>query len=402
VLFLDLDDFKSINDTLGHDAGDQLLKDVAVRIRSIVRASDACARLGGDEFAILLEDGMNAATAGHVAELVLAKLRPPYTLRGSEVFIGASIGIALADGQISAGDLMRNADLAMYMAKSSGKHRATLFEPSMHAAAVRRQAMDQELHGALERREFVLHFQPIVAIDSGQPVGMEALIRWEHPKHGRVPPNEFIPLAEQSGVILDIGRWILHEACRMCAAWQAATTAPAALSVAVNISGRQIRESQFSEDVQQALTASGLAAEQLILEITESVLVRNDEATIRRLWDLKRLGVKLAIDDFGTGYSSLAYLQEFPVDILKIDKSFTDHLGVGGHESPLSRAVVSLGNTLSIRTVAEGVETQAQWTRLRELGCGYGQGYLFTRPMPAGQVATYLAEAHAKQLVEVE
>jgi diguanylate cyclase (GGDEF)-like protein/PAS domain S-box-containing protein len=400
VLFLDLDDFKSINDTLGHDAGDQLLKEVARRIRGIVRASDACARLGGDEFAILLEDGMNAATAGRVAEMVLGTLRPSYTLRGSEVFMGASIGIALAEEQISAGDLMRNADLAMYMAKSSGKQRFALFEPSMHAAAVRRQEMDQELRGALDRREFVLHFQPIVAIDSGQPVGMEALVRWEHPKHGRVPPNEFIPLAEQSGTILDIGRWILNEACTACSLWPENPASEAPMSIAVNISGRQIREPAFVDDVKDALTASGLTPERLILEITESVLVGNDDATVKRLWDVKRLGVKLAIDDFGTGYSSLAYLQEFPVDILKIDKSFTDHLGAGVQESLLSRAVVSLGSTLSIRTVAEGIETQEQWTRLRELGCGYGQGFLFTRPMAAGQVAGYLDEAmNAQQLV---
>jgi diguanylate cyclase (GGDEF)-like protein len=391
VLFIDLDNFKDVNDTYGHAAGDTLLRDVARRLKPLIRASDTCARLGGDEFAIVLEGTASAEAALFVAERVLGALRGTFAIGDAGVFVGASIGVALGEAEDDGAALMRNADLAMYMAKTSGRHRAVLYEPSMHAAVVRRVELEQELHAALERREFVLQYQPIMDLESGMVAGFEALVRWEHPRRGRIPPMEFIPIAEESGLILDLGSWILHEACRACTSWDTGTGGRG-VSITVNVSGREIREPAYVDNVRSALRESGLAPHRLILEVTENVLVGNDSTTIDRLRALKALGVLLAIDDFGTGYSSLSYLQQFPVDIIKIDKSFIDHLGVVGSESPLSRAVVSLGGALSIRTVAEGIETEVQYERLRELGCGFGQGYLFAKPLPPVSVPTFIRE----------
>lgn len=398
VLFIDLDDFKNVNDTFGHAVGDQLLQAAADRLRPMVRTSDTCARLGGDEFAIVLEETASAESARVVAERILGALRSTFRLGNQQVFVGASIGIALAEGTESAAELMRNADLAMYMAKTGGKHRAVVFEPSMHEAVANRVEIEQDLRHALERGEIVLNFQPIVALDTGLIAGLEALVRWNHPTRGLVPPGEFIPIAEQSGLILELGRWILNEACQQCVAWERANYTTGSVSVTVNISGRELRERTIVDDVRGALTASGLAPNRLILEVTESTLVGNDSATIERLHALKDLGVLLAIDDFGTGYSSLSYLQQFPVDIIKIDKSFVDHLGSPGAESPLSLAVVSLGGALSVRTVAEGIETESQYKRLRELGCPYGQGYLIARPLPAGGVGEFIRGAKPAML----
>ncbi|HEX9564521.1 MAG TPA: EAL domain-containing protein [Gemmatimonadaceae bacterium] len=390
VLFIDLDDFKGVNDTLGHAKGDELLRATADRLRPMVRASDTCARLGGDEFAIVLEDAASPEAARVVAERMLAALRSTFNLGQQAVFVGASVGIAMAGPNETAAELMRNADLAMYMAKTGGKHRAVVFEPSMHTAVVRRVELEQDLRGALGRGEFALQFQPILNLDSGAVAGLEALVRWDHPQRGRIAPLDFIPIAEQSGAIMDLGRWILAEACRSCVGWDAATPDAAGLSVTVNVSGRELREPAFVEHVRLALGSSGLAPHRLVLELTENILVGNDQSTIDRLRALKELGVLLAIDDFGTGYSSLSYLQQFPVDIIKIDKSFVDDLGILGDESPLSRAVVSLGSALSLRTIAEGVETEGQFTRLRELGCPYAQGYLFARPLAGADVPSFL------------
>lgn len=393
VLFIDLDDFKNVNDTFGHAVGDKLLCATADRLRPMVRTSDTCARLGGDEFAIVLEDTNSTESAKAVAERVLTALRSTFTLDEQQVFVGASVGIAMANQGESAEELMRNADLAMYMAKTGGKHRAVVFESSMHASVVQRMELELELRGAVERGEFVLNFQPIVALDSGRIAGLEALVRWQHPTRGLVSPADFIPIAEQSGVIIELGRWVLEEACRECVSWERHSAAAAGVSVTVNISGRELREASIVGHVRDALANSGLPAHRLILEVTESTLVGNDTPTIERLRALKALGVLVAIDDFGTGYSSLSYLQQFPVDIIKIDKSFIDHLGISGEESPLSRAVVSLGGALSLRTVAEGVETEGQHERLRELGCPYGQGYLFSRPLAAASVDDFLGTA---------
>ena len=398
VLFIDLDDFKGVNDTMGHAAGDELLRATAGRLRPMVRSSDTCARLGGDEFAIVLEDANSIEAARIVAERILATLRETFLLGGQQVFVGASIGIAMAGASETAADLMRNADLAMYMAKSGGKHRAVVFEPSMHAMVARRVELEQDLRGALERHEFVLHFQPIVEMETGNVLGFEALTRWEHPQRGRVNPLQFIPIAEQSGVIVDLGRWILAEACRECMTWEGVSDPEHAISVTVNVSGRELREPDFADHVRRALKSSGLPPERLVLELTENILVANDQAMIDMLKSLKALGVQLAIDDFGTGYSALSYLQQFPVDIIKIDKSFIDSLGHDGEESPLSRAVLSLGTALSMRTIAEGVETRGQFGRLRELGCHYGQGYLFAKPMPAQGVPSFL-KLHRSEVI---
>jgi predicted signal transduction protein with EAL and GGDEF domain len=375
---------------MGHALGDELLRATAERLRPMVRSSDTCARLGGDEFAIVLEDARSVDSARIVAERMLAALRATFSLGEQEVFVGASIGIALAGPNDKAAELLRNADLAMYMAKTGGKHRAVVFEPSMHAAVVRRVELQQDLRAAMERKEFALQYQPIVALDTGKVAGLEALIRWEHPTRGRIAPLEFIPIAEQSGAILEIGRWILTEACRACAAWGNGSPEAAGISVTVNVSGCELREPSYVDHVREALTESGLPPHRLILEVTENILVGNDTTTIERLRALKALGVLLAIDDFGTGYSSLSYLQQFPVDIIKIDKSFIDNLGVHGAESPLSRAVVSLGSALSLRTIAEGIETPGQFDRLRDLGCLYGQGFLFARPLSAVDVDSLL------------
>jgi len=390
VLYVDLDDFKRVNDSFGHAAGDELLIAVATRLRPLLRRSDTCARLGGDEFAIVLEDAESTESAQTVAERILAVLRAPFPLGGRDVFVGASIGIAAAEESLSAGDLVRNADMAMYVAKTSGKRRVTVFEPTMYSALVRRAELEQELRGAIARSEFALHYQPIVQLESRVVTGMEALIRWEHPNRGRISPLEFIPIAEQSGMIVDLGRWVLHEACRECVRWGLAHDSLSDIGVTVNISGREIREPGFVAGVREALHATGLIPSRLTLEMTENVFVGHESATIDHMIALRKLGVRIAIDDFGTGYSSLSYLQQFPVDILKIDKSFVDRITMGDEESTLSRAVLALGSALGIRTVAEGIETDAQYECLRELGCELGQGYFIARPLEAERAAKFL------------
>jgi diguanylate cyclase (GGDEF)-like protein/PAS domain S-box-containing protein len=390
VLFIDLDDFKVVNDTLGHSSGDALLREVAARISHPLRSADTCARLGGDEFAILLEDDGSASTAQVVSERILNGLRDTFDIGGKSVFIGASIGIATTHSDEDAGELIRRADVAMYVAKTGGKHRASIFEPSMHATLVRRAELHQELRGAIDRGEFSLHYQPIISLDSREILGFEALLRWQHPERGTVPPSEFITVAEQSGIIVELGWWVRRTACTAASSWPAAASGRE-LTVTVNVSARELRETDFVEGVRKLLKETGLAPQRLVLEMTENVLVANDTTTLQRLHALKDIGVLLAIDDFGTGYSSLSYLQQFPVDIIKIDKSFIDGLGEEQLESPLSRAVVSLGRVLSISTVAEGVETEEQFRRLLELGCPLGQGFLFARPMPDDGVSELLA-----------
>jgi EAL domain-containing protein (putative c-di-GMP-specific phosphodiesterase class I) len=291
---------------------------------------------------------------------------------------------------------MRNADLAMYMAKTSGRHRAVLFEPSMHAAVVRRVELEQELHAALERREFLLQYQPIMVLESGMVAGFEALVRWEHPRRGRIPPLEFIPIAEDSGLILELGSWILHEACRACASWDTCT-AGSDVSITVNVSGREIREPAYVEHVRSALRESGLAPHRLILEVTENVLVGNDSTTIDRLCDLKALGVLLAIDDFGTGYSSLSQLKRFPIDTLKIDRAFVRDIPQSVDDTAITKAVVSLGKALGVRVVAEGVETAAQYQFLSDNGCDEMQGFFFSRPCHPDALADLLKKPHKRK-----
>jgi diguanylate cyclase (GGDEF)-like protein/PAS domain S-box-containing protein len=421
VLFLDLDDFKTVNDTLGHPAGDRLLSLVAERLLNATRGCDTVARLGGDEFAVLLENVRGDADAVAVAARATAAMRAPFDLDGRQASIGASVGIARATSGDTADTLLRNADLAMYRAKGTGKGRHETFAPEMHAALAGRVALAADLRqcvallglGDVRSGErdaeppahhgFSLVFQPMVELDSGRLVGMEALARWCHRTRGPMPPGEFIELAEQSGAVEPLGRWVLREACRAAARWDAASgggLTPGASGAVeagpvlhVNVSSRQLEAATFLGHVTDALRDSGFPAARLVVEITEGVLMRDAEATLARLHALKALGVRLAVDDFGTGYSSLAYLQRFPVDILKIDKAFVDGLLRGGAHAALARTVIALGDSLGLRTVAEGVEQPEQRDQLLALGCRVGQGYLFARPMPGAGAAEYLRGA---------
>lgn len=382
VMFLDLDNFKGTNDTLGHAAGDDLLSIVASRLLNATRGCDTVARLGGDEFAVLLENVRGEEDATIVADRISQALSNPVELSSNvTVRVSASIGIARATPDDGVEELLRNADVAMYAAKGGSRGSHVFFDASMHAALVDRVTMESDLRRALEEGEFWVAYQPIVALESHQVLGIEALLRWEHPTKGNIPPNDFIALAEETGLIVRIGGWVLREACLRTAAWNAQRVDGMAFSVTVNLSVRQLESPSLVADVESALAAASLAPSLLVLEITENALMHRTEATLARLHELKQLGVRLAIDDFGTGYSSLSYLQQFPVDILKIDRSFTDGLMRGTHDDALARTIIALGDLLTLRTIAEGVEHARQHNRLRDLGCDYGQGYLFSRPL---------------------
>jgi diguanylate cyclase (GGDEF)-like protein/PAS domain S-box-containing protein len=391
VLLLDLDGFKMVNDSLGHDAGDDLLVAVGARIEAGARASDTVARLGGDEFAILLEEEGDEAQATAAADRVLRELAAPFEVRGREVFMRASIGIAISGGaDANLDDLIRNADTAMYAAKAAGKGRYEIFRPIMHTRALLQFEVQADLQRALDRGEFAVHYQPIVDIATGAATGMEALVRWQHPTRGLLPPIEFIGVAEESGLIVPLGRWVLTEACRQTASWQAEYPEASGLKVSVNLSTRQLLESNLVRQVCEVLEETGLDPSSLVLEITEGSLMQDVGATAVKLRDLKDLGVRLAIDDFGTGSSSLAYLQQFPIDLLKIDKSFVDRVTAVESEGPaLVRAIIELAQTFHLQTVAEGIEESEQLDELRGAGCLSGQGYLFARPLPSGEMEAY-------------
>ncbi len=392
VLFLDLDNFKKVNDSLGHAAGDDLLRGVAQRLVSSVRGSDTVARLGGDEFAILLEDLVQQDHAFTTTERILETLREPILVQGKEVFVGASIGIALLGRKVDSADtLLRNADIAMYEAKRQGRGGYVVFSDGMDTATRHRLELEADLYRAIGRDELVAMYQPTVEVGTGRIIGAEALVRWQHPTRGLIHPAEFIGIAEETGLIVAIGKWVLQQACRDGRRWQESNPSHAALSVAVNISARQLQDAQLVEDVAAILEACQLDPAALTLEITESVAMQNTEATIARLGALKALGVRLAIDDFGTGYSSLSYLQRFPIDILKIDRAFVKGIAENDDDEALAHTIVQLARTLRLQTVAEGIETYEQLERLRALGCDYGQGYYFARPMPGEQLAAMLA-----------
>ena len=391
VIFLDLDRFKTVNDSLGHAAGDELLVAVARRIDESLRAADTAARLGGDEFAVLLEDLGDVAEAVLVAERIQTALSAPVVVHGREVFVKASIGIAV--GREGASELLRQADVAMYRAKAEGKGRHLVFAESMQAEVVERLELEGELLRAIERDEIEVHYQPVIALDRQTLAGFEALARWTHPTRGLVPPPQFIPLAEENGSIVELGRQILRTACRQAASWldEFPTREPRIMSV--NLSGRQLEDPNIVADVAAALADSGLPASALVLEITETVLMHDTEATIARLTALKALGVRLAVDDFGTGYSSLRYLRRFPIDILKMAKPFVDGLDPGDDEGrALARAIVELASSLKLACIAEGIEASAQADVLHELGCGLGQGFHFARPMAPDAMAALIAE----------
>jgi diguanylate cyclase (GGDEF)-like protein/PAS domain S-box-containing protein len=380
VLFLDLDNFKNVNDSLGHAAGDRLLVEAARRLASCVRDTDLIARLGGDEFAVLLEDLKETENdIDYVAERIGTALATPFNLGGKEVFVSASIGIARTCSGETSDELVRNADVAMYVAKTNGKGKHVLFQPEMHTAALERLVVEADLRRAIEREEFFLEFQPIVVLQTGEICGAEALVRWQCRDRGTVPPGVFIPIAEETGLIVQLGRMVLRNACIAARRWEREHGRP--LRVTVNLSGRQLQEASIIDHVREALLESQLPPQRLVLEITESMLMQHTDVSMARLTALKGLGVSLAIDDFGTGYSSLSYLQRYPIDILKIDKGFVDAIDKGGDGPVLASAIVALGETLRMSTVAEGIETEAQRGQLLQLGCELGQGFLFAHPL---------------------
>ncbi|HYO38956.1 MAG TPA: EAL domain-containing protein [Nocardioidaceae bacterium] len=396
VLFLDLDGFKSINDTLGHSAGDELLVAVAERLRAVVRSGDTVARFGGDEFAVLLE-GATAEEEIVLAERVNQAVQEPVELQGERVHIAASVGIARMDEHsASAEQVLRNADLAMYQAKAAGAGGYSVFHPDMHAGLVERVRLESDLRTAVDDNEIVVHYQPMISLRTGRISGTEALVRWQHPERGLVSPESFIAIAEASGLIRDIGLFVLREACAQTMRWQAAYSMPGPLKVSVNVSPRQLLQEEFPDQVRHVLEDTGLPPAQLTLEMTESVLIDNGDETLRSLTRLRDLGVRLALDDFGTGYSSLSYLHRFPVDVLKVDRSFIERLSNGG-DAALVNTILRLGHTLQLETVAEGIERPQEVLSLRRLGCTTGQGFYFSPPLEADALADMLDESQPAQ-----
>jgi diguanylate cyclase (GGDEF)-like protein/PAS domain S-box-containing protein len=392
ILFLDLDGFKEVNDSLGHATGDVLLIQVAERLRSCVRPVDTVARLGGDEFAVLIADTSSERDGSVVADRLVRALRDPFKLEGREIYVGASIGIAATDHDVDDADhLLRNADLAMYRAKASGVGGYERYHPRLHIALVERLQLEAELRQAIANGDLELHYQPTLALATGEIQGLEALARWKHARNGYIPPSEFIPLAEQTGLIRHLGRWGLVEACRQLAEWHERIPSRSALTVSVNISGRHVEDASLIDDVQEALAESGLPPHQLVLEMTESVLMAHTAENVDLLGRLKELGVGLAIDDFGTGYSSLAYLHRFPADVIKIDRSFIERVGGSESDTELLRTIVQLGQSLRMVTVAEGVETAEQARELHAMGCELAQGFHFHKALAAEHLELLLA-----------
>jgi len=381
TLFVDLDRFKMINDSLGHSAGDRLLIDIAKRLSGCLRPKDTLARLGGDEFVILLENLNSRESVTRVAERIQKALALPFSVEGNEVFTAASIGIALSDtGYAHPEDLLRDADIAMYRAKAQGRARYEIFHPKMHTRAVTLLQLETDLRRAIERQELQLYYQPIISLRTRQAIGFEALIRWQHPTRGMVSPDEFIPIAEETGLIIPIGDWLLREACRQMQVWRQIFSDRSPLMINVNVSGKQF-SSYLPKQVSQILQETGLDPRQLKLEITETLLMENAEYAVIHLTQLQGLGVQLAIDDFGTGYSSLSYLYRFPIDTLKIDRSFISRLDSDGEQLAIVRTIIMLAWNLGMEVVAEGVETSKQLAQLRALRCEYAQGYLFAKPL---------------------
>jgi diguanylate cyclase (GGDEF)-like protein len=403
VLFVDLDDFKRVNDSLGHAAGDELLVAVAERVRARLREPDTAARLGGDEFAVLLDRG-GAEAATLVARRLIAALAEPFVVAGTQVQVQASIGIAVAgDHSRGAAELLCNADMAMYAAKQQGKGRFALFEPGMDAPVRGRLELEADLRRALELDQFTLVYQPVVELTSGRIVAAEALLRWQHPRLGLVPPAHFIPVAEETGLIVPIGQAVLERACAQAQAWIAAGAADASFTISVNLSSRQLRHADLVDDVASALAAANLDPARLVLEITEGAVLEDTDQVLATLTALRALGLRLALDDFGTGYSSLRHLHRLPVDQIKIDRSFVNPSADG--RADMVAAILQLSHTLQLETVAEGIEALEQAERLRALGCQLGQGYYFARPLQPASFEELLAASHggwAAEMVEVE
>jgi diguanylate cyclase (GGDEF)-like protein/PAS domain S-box-containing protein len=393
VMFLDLDRFKLINDSLGHDVGDQVLRAVADRLSGAMRASDTLARFGGDEFTILCEDVSNDNDALEVAQRLVESMGQPLSLDTGEVFVSLSVGIALSRAAESAALVLRNADIAMYRAKARGPSRIEIYRGDDERNVVSRLRTSNELHRAIERDELELHYQPFVDLNTETLVGMEALVRWQHPTRGLLLPQEFIPLAEDSGMIVALGEWVLNEACRQTAEWLVRRRGSGLddnrLNMSVNVSAVQLADARFPTQVAEAIASSGINPDRLWLEITESALMRDADEAVLVLQEFTKLGIHVEIDDFGTGYSSLSYLQRFPVECLKIDRSFVDDLDLRSDNAAIVRAIIGLGSSLGLTIIAEGVERQAQVEKLQALGCSLAQGYLYARPVPARLLEPY-------------
>ncbi len=398
VLMIDLDNFKNVNDSQGHDVGDRLLQTAAQRLVKCTRAADTVARLGGDEFAVLLEGVTTVEQAERIATSVTEAFRTPISIDGNDMLVTVSIGVAFSAPGDDTENVLRNADIAMYNAKSTGKARHVVFHERMQEQLQERLRLEDDLNQAFIRGEFFLEFQPIIDLKTTELLGVEALVRWQHPVNGRLLPAQFIPMAEESGQIIALGRWVLEDACRQVQEWRQRISAGEGLRVAVNISGRHLQQGDLIGDVQHALDVSGLDPQSLLIELTESTMMHNSEANLIKLKELKSLGVRLAIDDFGTGYSSLSYLHRFPIDILKIDRSCVSRLTESSEGPKLARAVVMLGETLGLETVAEGVEVDDQVAQLLQLGCVAAQGFLFSHATTLDVVAASSFALRREQL----
>ena len=391
VLFLDLDRFKIVNDTLGQEVGDRLLIEVAHRLAACLSPEDTVARLGGDEFALLLENTSDLGAATALAERVSTEIQRPFVVEGRDVLISASIGVALTGGgSMQPEEVLHNADLAMYQAKAEGRARYELYEPGLSVSTRERLDLQADLRSAGARQELSLRYQPVVSLASMRPVEVEALVRWDHRRHGALLPADFIGLSEETGLIIPIGQWILREACRQARAWQSETSSVPHLVVSVNLSAGQFERNALADEVATIVRETGIEPSRLQLEISEAVLMRDDPRTFERLEALRAIGVRLAIDDFGTGYASLSYLRRLPVHCLKIDRSLVKGVGYETEDTAIIRAVTSLAHTLGITVTAEGVETHEQMIQLRAIGCDQGQGYVFARPVSGDRIPELL------------
>lgn len=392
LLFLDLDRFKNINDRFGHILGDKLLVTIGERLLSSTRSSDTVARIGGDEFVILLEDIENLDEASRVASRIQQKISLLFKLDGHEVYTSCSIGIILNDESYqNAGEFLRDADIAMYRAKSDGRDRYIIFDSDMRSDLLNRIWMENDLRSALGAQEFRLHYQPILSLNTGRLVGFEALIRWQHPTEGLIPPDRFIPLAEETRLIIPIGRWVLEESCRQLKEWGDRYQYDPALSMSVNLSSVQLTYEEFVEQVELIISEAGIDPSNLVLEITESMIMEDNQITATTISKLRALGVRVHLDDFGTGYSALSYLQRYPIDILKIDRSFIGKINGNGENIEIIKAILNLARDLNMGVIAEGIETECQFDLLKDLNCEFGQGFFFAKPMDFKAIETLLA-----------
>ncbi|NJN76696.1 MAG: EAL domain-containing protein, partial [Synechococcaceae cyanobacterium RL_1_2] len=393
VLFMDLDNFKVVNDSLGHIVGDELLISIAHTIQQSIRPVDTVARLGGDEFTVLIEDIKNDDEAIAIASRINEELTSPLYIQGQEIFTSTSVGIAFSSPNYKdADEILRDADIAMYQAKDAGKSRYAVFKQTMHDETLRRVDMESSLRRAIINQEFVVYYQPIIALTQGTISGFEALIRWQHPSKGMISPQEFIPIAEETGLIVQIGAWVLEESCRQINHWHESIAHTTDLTMSINLSSRQLKKNSIIEQIDDILNSTGVNKHRIKLEITESLLMQNIETATQLLEAMRAMGLKLSLDDFGTGYSSLSYLHRFPLNTLKVDRSFVSRIGVNGENSAIVNAIVTLAHSMEMDIVAEGIETKEQMDYLRKLGCEYGQGYYFSAPVDGHKAEQLLLE----------